>query len=332
MKTAMPEISRPAMVPGRAADLLALLHQLEQTQWWPAERILEHQMEQLRLVLIHAHQNSTFYRQWLDKIGFDPAAPLNAARWSRLPILTRDEVQDAGESLYCRSFPLTHGEAYETQTSESTGKVVKLRGTHLTNFFWQAITLREHHWHRRDFKGALAVIRFNPELTQPEGTVFRDWGLPSNQIYITGPSMSLDTAADIRVQAAWLERHQPQYLLTYPSNLAALINHFRQAGADLKNLQEVRTIGETLTPALRRACRESLGVPIIDLYSSQEMGYIALQCPECAGYHVQAENVLVEILDDAGNPCAPGEIGWMVVSGMHNFAVPLIRYELGDYA
>jgi len=332
MKTVMPEVTWPAMVPGRAADLLAILHQLEQTQWWPAERIVEHQMKQLRLVLIHAYQNSTFYRLRMDKAGFDPAVPLNKARWSQLPILARDEVQDVGESLYCQSFPSTHGGTYETQTSGSTGKVVKVRGTHLTNFFWQAVTLREHHWHRRDFTGTLSVIRFTPEGTPPEGTVFRDWGLPANQLYNTGPSMTLNIATDIRKQSAWLETHQPHYLLTYPSNLAGLISHFREDGISLKNLREVRTIGETLTPALRRACRENLGVPVIDLYSSQEMGYIALQCPECESYHIQAEVVFVEIIDDAGKPCAPGEIGRVVVSGLHNFAMPLIRYEVGDYA
>jgi len=332
MKTGMPEISWPAMVPGHAARLLALLHQFEQTQWWPAERILEHQMKQLRLVLIHAHQNSAFYRRRLDEAGFDPAAPLDLSRWNQLPILTRDEVQDTGESLYCRSFPSTHGETYEAQTSGSTGRVVKVRGTQLMNLFWQALTLREHHWHHRDLMGTLAIIRLNPQARPPEGTVHQDWGLPTNQIHMTGPSMILNIATDIRAQAVWLERHQPHYLLTYPSNLAALISHFQQEGTRLKNLREVRTIGETLTPALRQACRERWEAPINDIYSSQEMGYIALQCPVCEGYHVQSEVVLVEILDDAGKPCAPGEIGRVVVSGLHNFAMPLIRYDLGDYA
>ena len=63
LKTAMPEIAWPAMVSEPATGLLALLHQFEQTQWWPAERILEHQMKQLRQVLIQAHQNSAFYRR-----------------------------------------------------------------------------------------------------------------------------------------------------------------------------------------------------------------------------------------------------------------------------
>lgn len=91
-------------------------------------------------------------------------------------------------------------------------------------------------------------------------------------------------------------------------------------------------MGETVTPALRLSCAEVLGVPLVDHYSSQEVGYVALQCPESGQYHVMAENVLVEVLDDAGRPCAPGEVGRVVVSSLHNLATPMLRYELRDYA
>ncbi|NNM28500.1 MAG: phenylacetate--CoA ligase family protein, partial [Akkermansiaceae bacterium] len=97
-------------------------------------------------------------------------------------------------------------------------------------------------------------------------------------------------------------------------------------------LREVRTLGEIVTPQLREPCREEWGLPLDDMYTSQEFGYIALQCPDCDDLHVQAENVLVEILDDAGQPCAPGETGRVVVTGLQNFAMPLIRYEIGDHA
>ena len=71
---------------------------------------------------------------------------------------------------------------------------------------------------------------------------------------------------------------------------------------------------------------------MVDMYSSQEIGYIALQCPENSAYHVQSEAVYVEILDGAGEPCRPGEVGRVVVSALHNYATPLLRYEIGDYA
>jgi phenylacetate-CoA ligase len=47
---------------------------------------------------------------------------------------------------------------------------------------------------------------------------------------------------------------------------------------------------------------------------------------------VQSENVLLEVVDDQGLPCAPGEVGRVLVTSLNNFATPLIRYEIGDYA
>jgi phenylacetate-CoA ligase len=68
------------------------------------------------------------------------------------------------------------------------------------------------------------------------------------------------------------------------------------------------------------------------MYTTREAGYVALQCPDYQHYHIQSENVLVEILDDNGLPCPPGEVGRVVITSLHNFAYPLIRYEIGDYA
>jgi len=70
----------------------------------------------------------------------------------------------------------------------------------------------------------------------------------------------------------------------------------------------------------------------VDLYTAREVGYIALQCPDHEHYHTQSENLLVEILDESGNPCEAGETGRVVVTTLHNYATPLIRYDIGDFA
>jgi phenylacetate-CoA ligase len=69
------------------------------------------------------------------------------------------------------------------------------------------------------------------------------------------------------------------------------------------------------------------------MYSAAEVSMIAVQCPEQPlHYHVQSENVLVEVVDDDGAPCAVGETGRVLVTDLHNFAMPFIRYEIGDLA
>jgi phenylacetate-CoA ligase len=127
-------------------------------------------------------------------------------------------------------------------------------------------------------------------------------------------------------------RFAPSYIILYPSLLEGLIGHWKVHGLGFTSLREVRLIGETFSPSAREAANEFLKVKITDLYSSQEVGYIALQCPVSGLYHVMAENLRVEILDEQNRACRPGEIGRVVVTDLRNFATPLVRYDLGDYA
>lgn len=166
----------------------------------------------------------------------------------------------------------------------------------------------------------------------PEGQTYNDWGAPFNQFFATGPGYFLNSSSTVDEQLDWLVRRNPHYLISHPSNLRALLDAVDERGVRIPNLRQVRTVGESLDADLRQRVQAVLGVPLIDFYSSQEVGYIALQCPEHPHYHVQAENLFVEILDERGQPCQPGETGRVVVTSLRNYAMPLLRYDIGDFA
>jgi phenylacetate-CoA ligase len=333
-KSAAPGIAWPALAEGHGAQLLALLWQFAQTERWPADLLLQHQLRQLAPVVDHAYRTVPFYRGRLDAAGYRSGQALTPPQWGALPLLTRSDIQDAGPALRSTAIPPQFGAVHENRTSGATGQPVQVLRTALDGLLWQANTLRDHEWHGRDASLTFAAIRaLAPGVAEPPlGVTAPGWGAASEAVRVTGPSALLSLNADIAAQAAWIRRHAPGYLLTYPSNLAALLTHFARTGERLPGLRAVLTVGETVTPELRERCRDTLGVAIEDVYSSQELGYIALQCPVGGQYHVMAESVLVEVLDAAGNPCAPGETGRLVVSSLHNFATPLLRYELRDYA
>jgi phenylacetate-CoA ligase len=275
-----------------------------------------------------------YYRAALSDAGWTPPERLTLEEWQRLPVLKRAEVQQAGDQLNSRVVPADHGRSYPVRSSGSTGRPVSVNKTALCHVFWRVFTLRDHLWHRRRLDGKLAVIRYSqsPRTAPPHGIQRDGWGNSTDHLYQTGPAALLRSSTDIATQADWLRRQDPDYLLTYPSNLDALARYFSQQRWALPRLREVRTLGETLSPEVRQACHDAWGVKLVDMYSAEETGYLALQCPEHEHYHVQSEGVLVEVLDDRNRSCSPGEIGRVVVSPLHNYATPLLRYELGDYA
>lgn len=334
IRSAIEGLAWPA-VPGRTGRLqLALLYQLEESQWWPAEVLQEHQFRQLNTLLDHAARTVPFYRKRLGAAGFPGAPAITPESWRKIPVLTRREVQRSFEALRSRALPKAHGRTGEALTTGSTATPVRTVSTELGMGFWLTLMLRENLWHGRDMGGKLALIRpvDGPGARYPRGARSAHWGPARDGAFATGPRVTLEISSKIDEQAEWLLRQDPDYLVTYPSNLAALVHHCEERGMVPGNLRGVRTMSEILYPEVREACRRVWGVPVTDAYSTEEVGHIAFQCPESENLHVQAETVLVEVLDDAGSACAPGEVGRVVVTPLHNFAMPLIRYAVGDLA
>lgn len=142
----------------------------------------------------------------------------------------------------------------------------------------------------------------------------------------------LDLETPPEQQLEWLLRKRAPYLMTSSSNALALAYTATPKQARELALEIVLAVAETILPQARKMVAERLGAVMAGVYSCQEFGYIATECPDEPCYHVVAENVLVEILDDNGAPVKPGETGQVVITSFYNYAMPFIRYALGDVA
>jgi len=334
--SALDGISNPVTAPGPLAGIITVVRQLEQSQWWPEAALWQYQQRKLGQLLNHAW-TIPFYRRHLAEACYRPDQEITPEFWRTLPVLTRRDVQTQGHALRAPRIPPEHGQLEETVTSGSTGTPVRVVKTGIDRLFWSALRIREERWHGLDLRLKLAVIRgFAPGKVAREGIQLETWDAPVANVFPTGALAAFDIRTPVAEQADWLIREMPDYLLTFPSNLVALLNHFRKRGRVPPPLRAIRTVSEVVDRRLRRLCRETCretwGIEVFDLYSAEETGYIAIQCPRHTHYHVQSETVLVEVLDSRGNPGGPAETGIVVVTPLHNVAMPLIRYALGDYA
>jgi len=296
--------------------LLSVLQQLEQSQWWSKEQILRQQLRQISNLLRYSVTHSPFYRNRIrlpDKVTHENKS-ISYKEWQNILILSREEVQSNNSELSCRILPAGHKKIGEAITSGSTGRPISTIKTNITSFFWNVLALRDMFWHKINFSNNLASIRAvgHDRAAFPEGKISTHWGGAIGKLYKTGSASLLSIQTSSEQQIDWLSRQNAQFLITFPSNLKALAEHCLKHGIKPPELHIIQTLGETVDESLRSLCRKVFGVKLVDIYSSQECGYLALSCPETNSYHVQSENVLLEIINKDNKPCLPGEVGRVV--------------------
>lgn len=330
--TIISEAMWPSVVSPKAAQILSLLWQLEKTQWWSAEQLEKAQFKQLGELLGSAYRDSEFYRAQLEGIGYKLGMQITRKFWNTLPVLSRDMLQQEPDKLKCNNYPREHGKLLKLTSSGSTGKPVTIYRPKVTALFYEAHTFRDHLWHRKNLDGKHAFIRGfvdKKKALYPEGARKQGWARP---LSLLGDAYLLRIDTPIHDQIEWLQRVDPDYLLTHPTNLEALIRIAKEENIQFNSLKQISTMSEPMGVDLEEQCFDVLKIHVNDIYSCQEAGVLASRCPEFAGYHVQSEHVMLEILDKDNQPCEKGKTGRVVVTDLHNFAMPLIRYELGDYA
>ena len=313
-------------------DTLSLLYQFDQTQWWPEERLLGHQLDQIAPMLRHFQKTSPYYGEKLKTAGINFEKPLDLETFRSIPPLTRNEIQEADKALLSTAIPKDHGRLLTASSSGSTGRPVTARKTDVNQTFHRALNLRNHLWHKRDLTAKFATIRsYDPGVAMaPDGRHSQSW----TSVYKTGPSIQLNSGhCTLGEQIHWITKERPPYILSYPTNLHALALRCQEIGLRMPWLKSIITFSEALSPGQRKIIETTFGVLVEDMYSAAEVSMIAVQCPEVPeNYHVQSENVLLEVVDEDGAPCAMGETGRILVTDLHNFAMPFVRYEIGDLA
>lgn len=310
------------------------MENFEQTERWSPERLARYQAEQLGRLLAHAYETVPFHCARLAAAGFRPGMAISPEFWRSLPALERSDLQDQGDALKSTRLPPEHGESVKISTSGSTAMPVSVWRTDFQALLLEAVVLRKVLWQGCDFEAKLGVVMRDPEKLSgpPAGRHYADWGSPTALVFETGPAVMLDNSASIAEMVAWLAREAPAYLRIAPTLLKEVSFHLLDGGIAPPKLQGIMSSAEVIAPDLRALARRVFGTGIFASYGANEAGTIALQCPTHEHYHVQAEATLVEVIDDEGKPCAPGQVGRILLTALHSFAYPLIRYAIGDRA
>jgi phenylacetate-CoA ligase len=316
----------PALPPSNISQAMSVFSQMHFIERMPPSQQQRFQLRQVERVLRHAYATVPHYRDKLAGIERIPQGRLDEEFFARIPILTRSDIQSDRMSMRSNKVPPQHGGTGLLRSSGSTGKPIEVAATGLRLTYSMACTLRAQYWHHGEETQKSLDIR----SAYAPGTEPKDprWSI----LPWSGTNPRLDINRPIAELFEQFIAEDPAYVLSHPYTLMLLAERSRETGILPKNLIEARSLGERLSPRIREVIREVWNVPMVESYSANEVGSMANQCPDTERLHVQVENVRLEVLNDDGAPCQPGTVGRVVVTTLHNFAMPLIRYEIGDYA
>jgi phenylacetate-CoA ligase len=306
------------------------LKALARTERLPPRELALYQEQLLIRLVRHAGDRLPFYRERLACL-FTADQEIDLSRWNQVPFLSREDVVAHGREMRVPDLAADYGEIAEARTSGSTGVALEIATNGMVFFTANAVLTRAARWWGlATSRPAAAIRRFinEPPPSSPEGTVRKGWSFadPDAALY------ELDLMTPVERQLEWLARRRAPYLFIQPSGALALAHAVTAEQGRALGIEAVLLMGETIPEDTRAIVAERLGARSAGLYSCQEIGMIATECEAAPHYHVAVENALVEIVDDRGRDVAPGERGRVVVTGLYNYVMPFIRYQLGDIA
>lgn len=306
----------------------AAIRELDQHELLDSDELRRITLAKLQKLLAHAVETVPFYKGHLQ--GLDLAGSLSDLHESFLgiPALSKATINDNLQTMV--SANLDGNGLDENSTSGSTGEKLLFYTDWRSGAFRKATVRRSQRW--------LGVLPGHPEV--------RLWGSPidinrSKSIRgllhstISREKMLSAYSMDEQSLNSYLKfclRFKPKLLIGYPSALSVFAAHLESQGVRIPSLIAISCSAETLYEHDREYLARIFEAPVFNRYGCREVGDIANEVPDADGLVVNSDRLLVEILNDNGEPCASGEQGEVVVTDLENYGMPLIRYRIGDLA
>ena len=288
-------------------------------------------------MLRFASREVPYYRKGLSQTNVELAGRDPTKVLAGLPILSKLDVQDNVAALQAKKLPPRDRVAGWTSSSGTTGRPTRVLHSMSGARMYGLLLQRGGRWFRLDPAGKAAEMRVPEQLPAPDGRgkmkgneIVRLGNWPYMEAFDTGPFAGISIFTSVEERLEWLRHERPDYLATYSESL----EHLGFAAGNerpVEGLKALVAISEQLTPSMRTYVERVFGAPVHQHYALSELELVATRC-EAGRYHVHREHCLVEIVDEDGRACPPGETGRIVVTSLTNFAMPLLRYDTGDLA
>jgi phenylacetate-CoA ligase len=288
----------------------------------------DYQVIELRKLLIHSFETVPFYNSLFKAHGFtsENLKKTELDDLSKFPVLTKEDLRKNGISSLLSSKKEKRGSFFSS--SGSTGTPTRILFSELMHQRWSAaFEARIRNWAgvtHLDGRGMIGGRRIVPD-GESKGPFYRV-NYSEKQVYFSAYHISPETGPDY---ARALGKYRPVYMTGYAMSNYLLANVFHNAEIDVPGLKAVITSSEKLTSEMRDILEKVYKCKTYDSYSGVEAcGLISEN--EYGQLLISPDVGIMEILNDEGKSCLPGEEGEIYSTGFLNYDQPLIRYKIGD--
>ena len=292
---------------------------IRNSPWKDEDSLRLLQLRKLKIIVQHAYETTPFYRALFNEHSINPQDIHLLSDLNSIPIVSKDMIKDAGNRMISNNYPIDT--LLSSKTSGTTGVPLPLYRSHSSMDLVRAAKYRTY-----VLNGFHPLMKTVYWLSKPQ---------PRKLSHLIGMHREIRTERDLPIeqQVDFLKKHQADVFYCNPSHLANIATHVLDNNIDGIRPRIIFSESEELLPATRQLIKKGLRVDPINIYGSREIGCIAWECNHRNGLHINADLLLLEVINpETGKTVEDGSSGHVVITDFTNWAMPYIRYDTGDIA
>jgi len=302
-----------------------ILSWLEETEKWSFADLQSYQEERLRVIISHVFETVPYYNDKMRSLKLSPQDIKSVKDLYKLPVVTKSEIKENIQRFISEKFDIK--KLFHGHTSGTTGSSLDIYWDHGMVLMNNAVDWRQKKWAGFTPGDPHAVILGRVVVRIQKNTPpFWQMNYIHNQLLLSAFHMSW---VNLARYVEKIEKFKPRFIEGYPSTLFILANYLIDNGKRLP-LEAALTSAETLFPHQKAAIEKAFECEIFDYYGMAERVVFATECQFHEGKHLNLEYGITEIVDEDDCPVKSGCVGKVIGTSLHNFGMPMIRYQTND--
>lgn len=310
-------------------DLIRLRRFFERSQWFTPEEQVLYQEQRLRQVVNQAYHRVPYYQDLFRSLNLRPEDIRTPADLRKLPTLSKSTLRKEFQRLQATDCRRYHPRV--AQTSGSSGEPLRFLLDKPANvlefvYYWR-------HWSWAGYRLGSRFAELNSHYFMGEesrASQICHYQFLPRRLLLSSLSIGPDRVSDY---ARAFLTYRPKFLKGIASALYYLAYFLHEAGISNIRLRGVFSTGEMLLPHQRRVIEKVFHCRVLDSYGHMERTVAISECPE-GGLHINSEYGVLELLERprtrASNESEEPSTAAVLGTSLHNFSMPLLRYEVGD--